>query len=169
MDLWIRPIALRQLSALRMISALSARLGDCGCQSTDICRRQGQHVQTLKGRQHSISCAIVSAWGIHRNRERSSSVSKGEAPRGLDDLLAQHSEDVTVVRAKGFEAFDFATELLVVLGPAVVVQIGSIIKTHLESSRQVRIKVDGVEIEGVKADEVIELLEQVRSGPTSDD
>ena len=89
---------------------------------------------------------------------------EGEEPDGLAELLAEHGDRITVVEAKGFEAFDFTTQLLVVLGPPVVIQLGGLIKTHLESNRHVRIKVDGVEITGISPDKAVEVLEKIRSG-----
>jgi hypothetical protein len=91
---------------------------------------------------------------------------EGAEPGGLAELLADHAGEITVVRAKGFEAFEFGTELLVVLGPTVVIQLASIIKTHLKTSRRVRIKVDGVEIEGVTADKALEVLKEIQAGRT---
>jgi hypothetical protein len=91
---------------------------------------------------------------------------EGEEPEDLPELVADHPDEITVVRAKGFEAFQFATELLVILGPTVVIQLGSIIKTHLKTNRQVRIKVDGLEIEGVTADKALEMLKEIQAGET---
>lgn len=93
---------------------------------------------------------------------------EGEEPDGLAELLAEHGDRITVVEAKGFEAFDFTTQLLVVLGPPVVIQLGGLIKTHLESNRHVRIKADGVEITGVSPDKAVEVLEKIRSGTDPD-
>jgi hypothetical protein len=93
---------------------------------------------------------------------------KGEEPDGLAELLAEHGDRITVVEAKGFEAFDFTTQLLVVLGPPAVIQLGGLIKTHLESNRHVQIKADGVEITGVSPDKAVEVLEKIRSGTDPD-
>ncbi|MEX0972028.1 MAG: hypothetical protein WDZ46_02065 [Solirubrobacterales bacterium] len=84
-------------------------------------------------------------------------------PAGLVELAAARPGDVTVLTTKGFAAFEYTTQALVILAPAVVIQLGAIIRTHMETSRSVRIKVDGVEIEGMEADNAVETLEQLRN------
>ncbi len=90
-------------------------------------------------------------------------------PGGLQQLAAEHPAEITVIKAKGFGAFDFTTQALVVLVPTVVIQIGGIVKAYIESGRQVRIKVDGVEVDAPTADKAIELLQQIRDERGSSD
>ena len=84
------------------------------------------------------------------------------APEGHQALAAKHPAEITVIRAKGFGAFDFTTQALIVLVPIVAVQIGGIVKTYIESGRHVRIKADGIEVDAPTAGKAVELLQQLR-------
>ena len=86
-------------------------------------------------------------------------------PDGLADLAAANPECITLIQAKGFGAFDYTTQALVVLAPTIIVQVAGLVKAHIEADRHVRIKVDGTEIEAPDADSALELLQQLRVEP----
>jgi hypothetical protein len=64
--------------------------------------------------------------------------------------MGAHPNELTVMSASGFNAPDpGATEVLVVLGPAVVASLTAIVREHIAAKKHVSIKVDGVELTGM--------------------
>jgi hypothetical protein len=84
-------------------------------------------------------------------------------PKPLAALVEAHPDELTVMSASGFNAPDpGATEVLVVLGPAVIASLTAIVREHIASKRHVSIKVDGVELTGMSGQDASEILAQLQ-------
>lgn len=82
----------------------------------------------------------------------------GESPLELRELAAAYPDEISLLEAKGFGAAEYTLQALVILTPVITGQIASVVRAHIEAKNSVRIKVDGVELEGLSPDEAVKML-----------
>jgi hypothetical protein len=85
----------------------------------------------------------------------------GESPQELRELAATNPDEVSLLEVKGFGAAEYTLQALVILTPVITGQIASVVRAHIEARNSVRIKVDGVELEGLSADEAVKMLDRL--------
>lgn len=91
----------------------------------------------------------------------------GDQPPELAGLAQQFPTEVQLVESKGFGAIDPSLQALLVLTPAVTMAITKIVVAHIQAKQPVKIKANGVEIEGVDADEAVRLLKSLSTASPS--
>jgi hypothetical protein len=85
----------------------------------------------------------------------------GAEPPSLEQIALEHPQEVVLVRAKGLGADDYTLQALVAVVPLTIRLLTPIIRAHIEAKQHVRLKVDGIEVQGVDPDEIIRVLSEM--------
>lgn len=84
------------------------------------------------------------------------------APEALEGLAAEYPDEVTVVRAAGFNAADpGVVEAIIVGTPAVLASTLRVVRAHIESRRHVSVKIDGVEVTGMSGKDAVQVIKEL--------
>ncbi len=87
----------------------------------------------------------------------------GPPPDALGDLAAAYPDELTLIESKGFGATAYTLQALFVASAGGLVRaLIPIIRAHIASKQHISIKADGVEIQGLSANDAIRVLEELR-------